>query len=98
MYKFHPLSCGQLFLSREHRLLEFHDEYGPLLALVTHMMRCHRCGLRAQSQQGTTEKLTNSAPSSTPLTMPAMKAAQFSCPKSLGTEMYLFVIGSLSKM
>lgn len=30
--------------------------------------------------------------------MPAMKAAQLSCPKSLGTDIYLFVTGSLSKM
>ncbi len=30
----------------------------------------------------------NPAPSKAPLTMPAMKAAQLSCPMSLGTEMY----------
>lgn len=41
---------------------------------------------------------TKSVASSTPLTTPAIKAAQFNAPNSFGTEMNLFVTGAESKI
>jgi len=59
-------------------------------------MCCYACWLDHMSNQGIFPIHTNSAAASIPLRAPAQKEAGLRCPRSFGTETYLFTKGSLS--